>query len=57
MEPFIAKLTTMSVDLELMGKFAAEQMIERITNRQSGIQVIKIKQRLIDRGSCKKYVN
>ncbi|MCK5570707.1 MAG: hypothetical protein KAJ15_13380 [Spirochaetes bacterium] len=41
----------MRINKELMGKTAGEVMISRLKNKQHGIQVLKVNQILIDRGS------
>ncbi len=52
-EPFIPKITTMSTSPELLGKFSAEMMFNIFESSPENSNVLKIKQQLIDRGSCK----
>ena len=49
--PEIPQITTMSINTGLMGKYAAEMMLERNMNSYSERHVLKIKQQLIIRGS------
>ena len=52
--PRIPQITTMRVDTEMIGKLAADLMIDRITGHHKNLQVLKVKQILIERGSCRK---
>ena len=47
-------LTTMRINTGQLGKFAAEMMVNRIENRLDEIQVVKLKEQLVDRGSCRR---
>lgn len=51
--PEIPQITTMSIDTGLMGKYAAEMMLERTKGTYAKSHVLKIKQQLIQRGTCK----
>ena len=51
--PEIPQITTMSINTGLMGKYAAEMMLERNRGTYSESHVLKIKQQLIRRGSCR----
>ena len=53
-EPFVPKITTMHINTALMGKLAAESMINRLCNNPVDVHVVNIKQQLIERGSCRK---
>ena len=53
-QPYIPKITTLSINTDLLGKIAGELMITRLKHNPDDIQVLKIKQQLIERGSCKK---
>jgi DNA-binding LacI/PurR family transcriptional regulator len=43
----------MRINKELMGKSAGEIMISRLKKEHEGIQVLKVNQELIDRGSVR----
>ncbi len=51
-EPYVPQITAMSTSPELLGKFSAEMMLNRLEKKQESY-VLKIKQQLIDRGSCR----
>ncbi|MCF7927834.1 MAG: LacI family transcriptional regulator [Spirochaetales bacterium] len=51
--PFTPMISTMRINTSLIGKTAAEMMIERLENNPGEIQVLKIKQQLVERGSCR----
>jgi LacI family transcriptional regulator len=53
-EPFVPQITTISLDTGLMGKIAGDMMLDRLKNKTDVLQVLKIKEQLIERGSCKK---
>ena len=53
-QPFIPRITTMSIDTDMLGKLAGQMMIERLNGNLKDHQVLKVKQRLIERGSCRK---
>lgn len=53
-EPFIPRITGMLTSPELLGKFSAEMMVDRLKHKPRESYVLKIKQQLMDRGSCKK---
>jgi LacI family transcriptional regulator len=52
-EPYVPQITTMNTSPELLGKFSAEMMLNRIERKPEESYVLKIKQQLIDRGSCR----
>ncbi|GHV85443.1 LacI family transcriptional regulator [Spirochaetia bacterium] len=52
-EPFVPRITTMRTSPEQLGKFSAEMGFSILTNTQETNNVLKIKQQLIDRGSCR----
>ncbi|KKK71893.1 hypothetical protein LCGC14_2909380, partial [marine sediment metagenome] len=52
-EPHVPQITTMRINKELMGKTAGEVVISRLKNKQEGIQVLKVNQVLMDRGSVR----
>ena len=51
-EPYFPPLTTMSIPFDLMGRFAAELLFNRSERGAGRVNVLKVKQQLIDRGSC-----
>jgi LacI family transcriptional regulator len=52
-EPFIPRITGMHTSPELLGKFSAEMMIDRLKHKPRESYVLKIRQQLMKRGSCK----
>ncbi len=52
-EPFIPRITGMLTNSSLLGKFSAEMMIDRLEHKPRESYVLKIKQQLVERGSCK----
>ena len=52
-EPFIPGITTMQTDTAKMGELAGEMMIQRLNDYRSEPHVLKIKQKLCVRNSCK----
>lgn len=53
-EPYIPQITSMLTRPDLLGKFSAEMMLNRLKQKPSESYVLKIKQQLVDRGSCVK---
>ena len=48
------QITTLQVNPDFVGRIIAEMMIDRLQNRDSDtVQVVKVKQQIIDRGSCR----
>jgi LacI family transcriptional regulator len=52
-EPYIPQITTMNTSPELLGKFSAEMILHMLENKPDDSYVLKIKQQLVDRGSCR----
>ena len=52
-EPHVPQITTMRINKELMGRTAGEVVINRLKSKHEGIQVLKVNQVLIDRGSVR----
>lgn len=52
-EPYIPSVTTMRTSPELLGKFGAEMLFNILARSQEDNYVLKIKQQLEDRGSCR----
>lgn len=53
-EPYIPRISGMVTSPDLLGKFSAEMMIDRLKHKPRESYVLKIKQQLIDRGSCRR---
>jgi len=51
--PFVPKITTMNFDHEAMGRMSADMMVRIIRGKEDSFQSIKVRQHLVDRGSCK----
>lgn len=52
-EPFAPRITTMSTNTALMGQMSGDLMMNRLKRRPEDIHVLKVKQQLVDRGSCR----
>ena len=52
--PYISQITTMHIDTSYMGHVAAQMMINRLTYYSEEIHVLKVKQQLVRRGTCRK---
>ncbi len=52
-EPYIPAVTAMRTSPELLGKLGAEMLFTILANSQTDNYVLKIKQQLEDRGSCR----
>lgn len=52
-QPYIPSITTLSIDTDMLGKLAGELMIDRLQGKVHAPQVLKVKQQLIKRGSCR----
>ena len=50
---YVPQLTTMRIDTPYMGRIAAEMMQNRITHNPQNLQVLKVKQQLVRRGSVR----
>lgn len=55
-KPFMPQITTMRINTALLGKIAGGLMMERINNELEDIHVLKVKQQLVERGSCQEIV-
>lgn len=53
-QPFIPRITTMSINTDLLGRIAGELMINRLKSKPDDIHVLKVKQQLIERGACRR---
>lgn len=52
-DPFVPSVTTLRTDTVLLGRLACDMMLRRLAGEHEEIHAIKIKQRLIQRGSTK----
>lgn len=52
-QPHIPKITTMKINTSLMGKIAADLLLSRLQHTHDDIHVLKVKQQLVVRESCK----
>jgi len=53
-EPFVPQVTTMKINTALMGQIAADLILNRLRRNPHDIHVLKVKQQLVDRGSCRR---
>jgi DNA-binding LacI/PurR family transcriptional regulator len=51
--PHTPPITTMKINTTLMGRITAELLLNRLKHRQEEIHVLKVNQKLVDRGSCR----
>ncbi len=51
---YVPRITTMRIDTELIGKLAGELMLRILNNKIKAPQSLKIRQQLVERGSCRK---
>jgi LacI family transcriptional regulator len=51
--PHTPPITTMRINTTLMGRITAELLLNRLKRRQEDIHVLKVNQKLVDRGSCR----
>jgi LacI family transcriptional regulator len=51
---YVPRITTMRIDTELIGKLAGELMLRILNNTFKAQQSLKIRQQLVERGSCRK---
>ena len=52
-KPYIPPITTMHIDMTYMGRLAAEMLDNRLNNEIDTVHVLKVKQQLVERGSCR----
>ena len=53
-QPFLPQITTMKINTALMGKLACTLLLDRLNGESEDIHVLKVKQQLMKRGSCRK---
>lgn len=51
--PHTPAITTMRINTTLMGRITAQLLLNRLKHRQEDIHVLKVNQKLVDRGSCR----
>ena len=51
--PLMPQITTMRIDTALLGKIAANLMFDRMRNTDSDVHVLKVKEQLVRRESCR----
>ena len=51
--PLMPQITTMRIDTALLGKIAANLMFDRMRNTDSDVHVLKVKEQLVHRASCR----
>ena len=52
-QPYIPRITAMLTSPELLAKFSAQMMLDRLKHKPRESYVLKIKQQLMERGSCR----
>lgn len=50
---YIPPISTMHIDMDYVGRIAVEMLNNRLNNNVNNVHVLKVKQQLIDRGSCR----
>jgi DNA-binding LacI/PurR family transcriptional regulator len=53
-DPFVPQITTMRINTALMGRISADMILNRMSRRPEDIHVLKVKQQLVERGSCRR---
>jgi LacI family transcriptional regulator len=51
---YLPQITTMHIDTTYMGRITAQMMVNRLTHNPEDVHVLKVKQQLVRRGSCRK---
>ena len=51
--PCIPQITTMRIDTALLGRIGANLMWERMSRSDTGVHVLKVKEQLVKRGTCR----
>ena len=51
--PLMPQITTMRIDTSLLGKIAADLMLDRMKSADTGVHVLKVKEQLVQRASCR----
>ncbi len=53
-QPFLPQITTMRINTGLMGRLACTLLLDRLRDGSEDIHVLKVKQQLMKRGSCRR---
>ena len=53
-KPYIPDITTMRIDMGYVGRLAVEMLMNRLNNAIETVHVLKVKQQLAKRGSCRR---
>jgi len=53
-DPFVPQITTMRINTALMGQISADMILNRMKRRPEDVHVLKVKQQLVERGSCRR---
>ena len=53
-KPYIPEITTMHIDMKYVGRLAVDMLNNRLSNSLNTVHVLKVKQQLLSRGSCRK---
>ena len=53
-KPYIPRITTMRIDMNYVGHLAVEMLNNRLRNEIGTVHVLKVKQQLVERGSCRR---
>ena len=51
--PYVPGITTMRIDTTYLGRITAQMMVNRLTHNPDVVHVLKVKQQLVRRGSCR----
>ena len=52
--PYVPSITTMRIDTTYLGRITAQMLVNRLTHNPAEAHVLKVKQQLVRRGSCRK---
>jgi DNA-binding LacI/PurR family transcriptional regulator len=52
--PVMPQITTMRIDTALLGRTAANLMLDRLHSEAKDVHVLKVKEQLVNRGSCRR---
>ncbi len=53
-DPFVPQITTMRINTALMGQISGDLFLNRMRRNPEEIHVLKVKQQLVERGSCRR---
>jgi DNA-binding LacI/PurR family transcriptional regulator len=52
--PLMPQITTMRINTSLLGRIAANLMLDRMGSQHDDVHVLKVKEQLVRRESCRK---